>query len=111
MARFNVANKYRAVKTYSELIGRKFDSKTEARRAEQLFMLQKAGAIKDLQFQVPFQLSLKPNIKIRIDFSYYDKESKQTVYEDSKGMQTREFRVKMAWLQEKLGVKVYLTGG
>lgn len=106
---WNNTNKYRAKKTLSNLLERTFDSKAECRRAEELFMLQKAGAIKDLQFQVPYQLSLKPNIKIRIDFQYIEVDSGKLVHEDSKGMETREFRVKRAWLKEKYGIDVYLT--
>jgi len=112
MTRFNYANKYQAIKTYSEVIGRKFDSKTEAKRAEQLFMFEKQGAIKDLKFQVPFQLCLKPNIKIRVDFVYTETSSGRVIHEDSKsGILTREARVKFAWLQEKHGIQVFLTGG
>lgn len=109
MTRFNFSNKYRAKKTYSELCGRTFDSKAEARRGEELAMLEKQGAIKDLKYQVPFTLHEKPSIKIKIDFQYYDKESKQTVYEDTKGVLTREARIKLAWLHEKFDIRVYLT--
>jgi len=57
---------------------------------------------------VPFQLCLKPNIKIKIDFVY--KQNGNTTYEDVKGMgETREFRVKRAWLAEKYNVQVLLT--
>lgn len=110
MTRFNFTNKYQTVKTYSNIIGRKFDSKTECKRAEQLFMLEKQGAIKDLEFQVPFQLCLKPNIKIRVDFRYTETSSGRVILEDSKGVMTRESRVKFAWLKEKFGVDVFITG-
>jgi len=111
MTHWNVSNKYQAIKTYSELIGRKFDSKTECRRAEQLFMLEKQGAIKDLKFQVPFQLCLKPNIKLKVDFQYTEVSSGRVILEDSKGVMTREARVKFAWLKEKYGIQAFLTGG
>ena len=110
MTRFNYTNKYQAIKTYSEIIGRKFDSKTECRRAEELFLFEKQGAIKDLKFQVPFQLCLKPNIKIRVDFQYTEVSSGRVILEDSKGVMTREARVKFAWLKEKHGVDVFFTG-
>jgi len=109
MTHWNNTNKYMAKKTYSNVLERKFDSKAECRRAEELFLLQKAGAIKDLKFQVPYQLSKKPNIKIKIDFVYTEVESGRLIHEDTKGMETREFRVKRAWLQEKYGVQVFLT--
>jgi hypothetical protein len=100
-------NKYRAVKTYSELCERTFDSKAEARRGEELKLLERAGEIRDLQYQVLFSLCQKPKIAIKIDFSY--RENGQVVYEDVKGMgETREFRVKRAWLKEKHGVDVVI---
>jgi len=110
---FNFSNKYHAKKSYSQLCERTFDSKAECRRAEALKMLEKAGAISELKFQVPYQLCLKPNIKIRIDFQYIETSSGRLIHEDTKGQTSgssyREFRVKTAWLQEKFGVQVFLT--
>ena len=103
----NFRNKYSAKKTYSELCGRTFDSKAEAKRGEELYLLQKEGEISDLQYQMPYQLCLKPNIKIKIDFVY--RQNGKQVVEDVKGMMTREFRVKRAWLAEKYNVQVVLT--
>lgn len=101
-------NKFSAVKTYSELCQRKFDSKAEAKRGEELRMQEIAGAITDLQYQVSYQLCQKPNIKIKVDFVY--KHNGDTIHEDVKGMgETREFRVKRAWLKEKYGIDVYIT--
>lgn len=108
MTRINRYNKYSARKTYSNLCGRIFDSKAEARRGEELALLEKAGEISDLQYQVPFQLCLKPNIKIRVDF-VYSQDGKQ-IFEDTKGMgETREFRVKRAWLKQQQGIDVVIT--
>jgi len=100
-------NKYSAKKTYSELCGRKFDSKAEARRGEELELLQKAGEIRDLQYQVKFTLHHKPIITIKVDFVYG--ENGETTYEDVKGVETREFRVKRYWLEEQQGIHVLLT--
>lgn len=99
-------NKYSATKTFSELCGRTFDSKKEARRGEELVLLEKVDAISDLRYQVPFQLCLKPNIKIKVDFAY--REDGKTIFEDTKGVLTREARVKLAWLAEKHDVVVRL---
>lgn len=96
--------KYSAVKTYSELCQRKFDSKAEARRGEELYLLQQAGVITDLEYQITFVLSHKPSIKIKVDFAY--KVDGKMVYEDAKGMLTREFRVKMAWLEQSQGIHI-----
>ena len=110
---FNRSNtKYGAIKTFSELCERRFDSRAEARRGEELVLLQRAGAIKDLQYQVDFRLCDKPKISIRVDFVYIEVESGRKVHEDVKGVgETREFRVKRAWLKEKYGIEVFLTGG
>ena len=99
-------NKYGAVRTYSELCQRAFDSRAEARRGENLAMLQREGEISDLEYQVRFVLCDKPKVSITLDFAYT--ENGEKVYEDVKGVETREFRVKLAWLKEKHGVEVRL---
>lgn len=105
---FRQQNKYRAIKTYSELCGQRFDSKAEAKRGEELALLQKAGEIGDLQYQVRFVLHQKPIIAVKIDFCY--KQDGKTILEDVKGMgEQRDFRVKRYWLEEKYGVQVLLT--
>ena len=96
--------KYGAKKTESELCGRTFDSKSEARRGEELYLLEQAGVIEDLEYQESFTLCQKPNIKIKVDFAYTVEGEK--VYEDAKGMMTREFRVKMAWLEQSQGIHI-----
>ena len=102
-----MTNKYHARKTYSQLCDRIFDSKAEARRAEELRLLEMAKEIEGLGYQVKFVLCEKPRITITVDFSY--NENGVTVYEDVKGMMMREFRVKLAWLKEKHGVSVKIT--
>ena len=104
-------SKYGAKRTWSELCQRRFDSRAEAKRGEELFLLQKAGAISELEFQKEYRLCDKPKISVKIDFYYKETSSKRYVHEDVKGMgETREFRIKRAWLQEKYGIIVYLTG-
>ena len=99
-------NKYHATRTYSELCQRRFDSKGEAIRAEQLCLLEKSGEIKRLEYQVLFTLCVKPRITISIDFHYL--EQGVDVYEDFKGILTRDSRTKLAWLKEKYGIPVRL---
>ena len=71
-------------------------------------MLEMAGEITNLQYQVKFVLCAKPKITIRIDFSY--REYGLPIFEDVKGYkETREFRVKRIWLQAQQGIKVKLT--
>lgn len=99
-------NKYGAKKTYSTLCGREFDSKGEAIRAEQLCLLEKAGEITGLEYQVPFILCEKPKVTYKVDYSYLL--NGKRILEDFKGVLTRETRVKLAWLKER-GIDVVLT--
>ena len=102
-----MTNKYNAKRTYSTLCARFFPSKWEAERAEQLHLLQLAGEISDLKYQVRFTLSLKPRVATIIDFCY--QEDGHIIYEDAKGILTAEARVKYAWLKEKYGIEVKLV--
>ena len=103
----NWHNKYSAKRTYSELLGRTFGSKAEARRGEELELLQRAFEISALQYQVSFKLCEKPNIKIKVDFGY--KENGKQLWEDTKGMITREARIKLAWLKQQHGIDVIIS--
>ena len=100
-------NKYGARKTYSALCQRTFASRAEARRGEELVLLQKAGMIKNLEYQPKFMLCLKPKITYTADFKYV--ENGKVTVEDVKGMLQRETRVKLAWLTEKNGIEVSLV--
>ena len=100
-------NKYRAIRTYSELCGRCFASRAECQRGEELALLQRAGVISDLEYQVRFVLSKMPRVTITIDFTY--SEDGRRVYEDAKGVLTRDFRSKMAWLEQRFGIHVVLS--
>ncbi len=100
-------NKYGAKRTYSALCDRNFDSRAECRRGEELCLLEKAGEISDLRYQVKFKLHEAPRVTLSIDFAYL--ENGQRILEDTKGIETREFRVKRIWLKEKYGYEVILT--
>ncbi len=113
-----MGTKYHAKRTWSELCGgRWFDSKAEARRGEELRMLEMAGEIAELNYQMEFVLCDKPKITITVDFSYIvDREFRDTgilvkniKYEETKGVLTRDFRTKLAWLKEKYDIDVLLT--
>lgn len=99
-------NKYHARKTWSNLCNRLFDSKAEAIRGEELYLLQKAGEISGLEYQLPYRLCDKPKITIKIDFHYH--QNGVGIYEDVKGVLTRDSRTKLAWLKEKFGTDVKL---
>jgi len=109
-------NKFNAKRCWSELCQRFFDSKLERERGEQLYWMEKEGVIKELNYQVPFVLCDIPNhkVKIVIDFAYLIPHNKQLdfiVYEDAKGVLTRDTRTKLAWLKEKYGIDVVLYSG
>lgn len=112
-------SKYKAKKV--EIDGIKFDSKKEARRYEELLILEQAGEIKDLKRQVKYILipaQREPDsvgarggrIKGKLierecayvaDFVYTDTATGELIVEDVKGMRTSEYIVKrklMLWV-------------
>ena len=86
MRRFS---KYNAIPTYVN--GRRFASKREAARYNQLLLRLKAGEITDLTLQPAFKFPC--GIKYIADFKYTEKG--KVVYEDVKGMEPPAFRLKM----------------
>lgn len=92
--------------------GVKFDSKREAQRWATLLLLEKAGQIKDLQRQVPFELipkqtdedgnMLERKCTYIADFVYY--EDGRMVVEDAKGCKTPEYKIKKKLMLLKHGV-------
>ncbi len=101
-------NKYNAKRTWSSLCKRYFSSKREAVHGEELWLLQMAGEISELTFQVPFILSTKPKITVTIDFRYKEKDG-TVIHEDSKGFLTRDSRTKYAWLKAQQNIEVKLS--
>ena len=87
-----MANKFNARKTY--LNGHTFDSKPEARRYQDLQLLERAGRIHSLRLQVPFSLEVAGEQigKYVADFVYI--EGNEEVIEDSKGYRTPLYRWK-----------------
>ena len=108
-----MSNKYGARRTYSALCGRTFDSKLEARRGEELELLQKAGEISGLEFQVKFQLTsngIRPKVTYTADFKYKELTGlRRIIHEDSKGVLTEATRVRIAWVKDKYGIEILLT--
>lgn len=103
--------KYRNKKV--EIDGMTFDSKKEARRYKELLLLEKAGAIQDLQTQVKYVLipSQRINGKVverecsyKADFVYT--ENGQTVVEDTKGFRTKEYIVKRKLMLKEHGIRI-----
>jgi len=108
MTRLTGGNKYHAKRTWSILCQREFDSRAEAMYGDNLFLMQKAGEISQLEFQHKFVLCEKPKITITIDFRYFNlnQHGYYWTYEDVKGVMTRDTRTKLAWLKEKHGIDV-----
>ena len=101
----------------------RFASEKEARRYDELALLQTAGKIKDLKLQVDFTLQegftttagerIKP-IKYKADFTYYRRETTSDgimwnyVVEDAKSRPTRtqKYLIKRKMVQDKFGIKI-----
>ena len=77
---------------FPELAGRSFHSRGERNRAAQLVLLQRAGEISELAFQVTVPLIC--GITWCVDFHYVDHELGQEVYEEFKGFETEAYRLK-----------------
>ena len=120
-------SKYYNVKTRTS-DGLVFDSQKEARRWEELLILQKANKISDLQRQVVFELlpnqyetyeryskrglRLEDGVKLVerkvdyiADFTYRDENGKLVV-EDVKGMKLPEYKLKRKLLYAVHGIKI-----
>lgn len=107
-----------------------FDSRKEYHRYCELLLLERAGLIADLRRQVTYELipaqyesfprhsektgkPLKPgkrcveqSVTYIADFVYLDKQTGQTVVEDTKGMKTKDYIIKrklMLWVH---GIKI-----
>lgn len=93
-------SKYKAIKTVVD--GIEFDSRKEARRYQELKLLERAGVIKDIRLQPSFILQDKYEkngktvraIKYIADFCYWDCEKERYIVEDVKGMKTDVYRLK-----------------
>lgn len=95
--------------------GRRFDSKKEARRYQELKFLERANMISDLQCQVKFVLipsQRDPNTKRVIerecayiaDFVYTQNGEK--VVEDTKGFKTKDYIIKRKLMLYVHGIRV-----
>lgn len=92
-----------------------FDSRREARRYQELRLLERAREISDLALQVEIHLEGKNGpiltetgkvMIYRADFRYFDNQTKETIYEDAKGHATDVFKMKRAILLA-MGIKVH----
>lgn len=99
-------NKYSAKKAHCRQ-GHTHDSMKEAKRCNELHLLLKAGLIKDLQIQVPYELipakkytnmSNERAVKYVADFVYIDAFGIKVI-EDTKGVKTKEYIIKRKLLK------------
>jgi hypothetical protein len=121
-------SKYYNIKTKSS-DGIVFDSHKEARRWEQLLLLQKAGKIVELHRQVAYELIpaqyetyeryskkgdrlkdgqrlLERKVDYVADFVYTDAETGETIVEDAKGMRTKDYILKRKLLLAVHGIRI-----
>lgn len=105
-------NKYNAKKVTIQ--GITFDSQREGQRFLCLRDMQKRGQISDLRLQVPIMLMGQKGpvltragrqMRLTVDFAYTLCETGATVYEDAKGMPTRDYEVRKA-VAEAMGLEV-----
>ena len=120
-------SKYHSIKTTIE--GMTFDSRKEARRWQELSLLQSQGKISDLRRQVKFVLipaqsepdkfdyskskkgrrikgrCLEKECAYYADFVYVDNNGK-TVVEDVKGKRTEVYIIKRKLMLERYGIRV-----
>ena len=108
-----------------------FDSRREARRYQELKMLERCGAISDLQRQVEYELIptqrekstrvytkgrkkgqpiegkiIEKAVTYIADFVYKDNLTGKVVVEDAKGMRTRDYILKRKMCLYLLGIRI-----
>lgn len=86
-------SKYKNRRTYSEIIGRNFDSDGERRMGEWLFAMEKDGEISDIKYQV--RVTLLGCVTMVVDFSYVEDDA--LIHHEFKGLAMDTWR-----LQKKL---------
>lgn len=120
--------KYYNVKTKTS-DGLVFDSTKEARRWEQLLLLQRAGKITELQRQVAYELIpaqyetyprfskkgerlkdgqklIERKVEYVADFVYHDAEKGELIVEDTKGVRTKDYIIKRKLMLLIHGIRI-----
>ena len=102
-------SKYNAIETVVN--GIRFRSKLEATRFQQLLFLLQAGEICDLSLQFEFQILhgyINPETGEKekssfyvADFVYLDCREHKWIAEDTKGMETKDFKLKWKMVKQK----------
>ena len=120
------ANKSKYGANKAEVDGITFDSRKEARRYSQLKLLERAGAISNLQLQVKYILipaqrepdktgkrggvikgkTIERECSYIADFVYTDNRTGETIVEDAKGMKTEVYKIKKKLMLYIHGVRI-----
>lgn len=118
-------SKYKAIKT--TINGIEFDSRKEARRYQELLLLERSGAISSLQLQVKFVLIpaqyeeverygkngnklkshrrlVEKEVSYIADFVYW--EGGKLIVEDTKGFKTKDYIIKRKLMLYEKGIKI-----
>jgi hypothetical protein len=106
----------------TDVDGKVMASKSEFQRWQDLQLLEKAGEVRSLRKQVPFELKLANGRAIftpkgRVaryvaDFVYEQKTGRgwEPVVEDSKGFYSRDSQFRISVFEAIYGIKVYISG-
>jgi hypothetical protein len=97
----------------AEVDGYTFASKAEARRYQELKLLQQAGEIRDLTIRRRFPLRCPGSNGDALTVSYYEDDfdywhiaTRKRVVEDVKGVRTPVYRLKRKWLKLEYGIDI-----
>lgn len=116
MGKRQSGTKYHAIKTIVD--GIMFHSKKEAKRYQELRLLEKAGKISNLETQVRYTLIPKDELGRAVeyvcDFGYYEQQPDkiplwQWVIEDVKGFRTDVYKLKRRMLFKEMGLVIRET--
>lgn len=102
-------SKFNAIKTIVD--GIRFDSRKEAKRYQELKLLERAGEIEHLELQPRFLLQDKftldgkthRKIEYVADFKYWVIKEKRWIVEDVKGVKTQVYKLKKKIFLNKYG--------
>lgn len=104
-----MTHKYNARPTTVD--GIRFHSKKEAKRYQDLKLLERAGQIRNLTLQprYPLDVNGKRVCTYVGDFKYFDLMKGRTIIEDVKGVRTREYILKRNLFQAVTGLEITET--
>ena len=93
--------------------GYTFDSKAEARRYQELRLMEQAGEIRNLRVHPPYPLYCPGDdceiVRVACyvaDFDYWDVPGDRFVVEDVKGQRTAIYSLKRKWLRLQAGIEI-----